>query len=355
MFVQTRLLGLLPVNTSSNDTATWSKHLLWGSDELSTLITPEDLKSNTTETLKADRSDSSAHNLRYRSAYPTRQLPRRRSTGSGTTRALVEGVNACQTEQTMVPMAVRGKRQASFSAVDHLLNRQGKGLPGGMAMGAENMEPAPFFRSPDNGEDGLARGAALLAPVAPYSIYTGSRTASMGGNWKGPLGREELKAKSLQERIGLDGSMDEIADSTKKFLGTLIRKYVKRLFWVMGELERRGVMREVLQYEMSRQPQFRIPGNPSKMRNVTLKDIMYRCLEHSGTAFEVIEPSTGRAINLLVAYQVYKSVIWGRCRLFVVVPALVLCYPYVDLSGTGKSLKSGWQASLCPSKTQDTG
>ncbi len=313
--------------------------LSWGSDELTTLITPEDFKSSA-GTLKADKSDSLVHNLRYRSAYPTRQLPRRRSTGSGTTRAPVAGVNEGQTEQAMAQAAVRRKRQASFSAVDHLLNRQGKGLPGGMAMGDENMEPAPFFLSSDNGEGGLARGAASLTPVAPYSIYTGARTASMGGNWKGPWDREELKAKTLQERIGLDGTIDEIADSTKKFLGTLIRKYVKRLFWVMDELERRGVMRGVLQYEMPRQPQFRIPGNPSKMRNVSLKDIIYRCLEHSGTAFEVVEPSTGRATNLLVAYQVYKSVIWGRCRVFVVGPALVLWYPYVDLAGIGKGLKS---------------
>ncbi len=279
--------------------------LSWESDERTTLITPE-ISRSSAGTLKAESSDSSVHNLRYRSAYPTRQLPRRRSTGSGSTRVVIRGENEDQTEQALAAAAVRGGRQASFSAVDHLLNRQGKGLPGGMAVGAKSMEPAPFFISPDNGEGGLARGTGSFPPVvAPYSIYTGARNSLMGGNWKGPWYREELNAKKLRERIGLEGSIDEIVDSTKKFMGNLIRKYVKRLFWVMGELERRGIMREVLQYEMSRQPQFRIPGNPSKMRNVSLKDIIFRCREHGGTAFDVVDPSIGRATNLLVAYQVY--------------------------------------------------
>ncbi len=352
--MQTKLLGLLPVNTSSSDTPAWNRHLFsWGSDERTTLITPEVLRSSA-GTRKAEGSDSSSHNLRYQSAYPTRQLPRRRSTG-GSTRALVGVGNENQAGQAMATAAVRGGRQASFSAIDHLLNRQGKGLTGGMAMETESMEPAPFFVALGNGEGGLARGDASLLPVAPYSIYTGARTASMGGNWQGPWDREELNAKKLQERIGLEGSIDEVSDSTKKFLGTLIRKYIKKLFWVMGELERRGVMREVLQYEMSRQPQFRIPGNPSKMRNVSLKDIMYRCLEHGGTAFDVEDPSTGRATNLLVAYQVYEPVIRsGYNAAFLVGSALVLCYPYVDLTGIGKGLESGWQASICSSKTQDT-
>jgi hypothetical protein len=58
-----------------------------------------------------------------------------------------------------------------------------------------------------------------------------------------------------------------------------------------------------LRQEKARQPQFRVPGHPERLQNLSLNDIIYRCLQRAPAAFVVPDPDTGAPVNLLEAYQ----------------------------------------------------
>jgi hypothetical protein len=60
---------------------------------------------------------------------------------------------------------------------------------------------------------------------------------------------------------------------------------------------------ELLRQEKARQPQFRVPGHPERLQNLSLNDIIYRCLQRAPAAFVVPDPDTGAPVNLLEAYQ----------------------------------------------------
>jgi hypothetical protein len=149
-------------------------------------------------------------------------------------------------------------------------------------------------------------------PSLAYAAYDGSMQQQQLLLWSSHVETQDpfrAEAHQLLSRLDIVRSMDDYTDNTRKFLGQRLRRYVSRLLWVIGELEKRGVMRELLQHERSRQPQFRIPGNPQRMLNLSLKDIIYRCLERGGNDFWAHDPESGQPLNLLLAYQDLERVL----------------------------------------------
>ncbi|KAG5178408.1 hypothetical protein JKP88DRAFT_188511 [Tribonema minus] len=109
---------------------------------------------------------------------------------------------------------------------------------------------------------------------------------------------------------GLERGFSGIVDATRRYLAVLLRdRYARPLRWAAEELARKGVDPDVAKQIQLRQARFRLPGSADWLRNVTLKDIIYKSLERCRAAFDCQDPATGAPVNLLDLYQDLERVL----------------------------------------------